>query len=317
MNILYAADDKFSRMLGVSIYSLLKQHQGKEVNVFVLDSDVTENNKKIINQLFNNKKHQIFWLTAKFDLSSDVSADRGSIAQFTRLFFDQILPEKVSRVLYLDCDTFIVNDLSSLYGTELNGKVGMLAEDPFSAPYRNLLHLPREAKMYNSGVMLLDRYKYEQDNYDQKIRSVINAYGRKIIQGDQGILDIVFQDNVKVMGPRYNLISSYYEFSYSELKKYRHMINFYSKDEIQASKKAPAVIHFTSDFLNTRPWLAGSQHPYVEQWRTVEKKVWGNNVFLSANSRLGKVFKALPRQMALQVFGFLQGYVRPLWYRLK
>src|SRR5699024_9389851 len=139
----------------------------------------------------------------------------------------------------LDCDTFIVKNLSELYMTDFEEKVAILAKDPFSQAYRSLLNLPRKAEMYNSGIMLLNRGKYQQDCYDQRIQKVINKYVHKLIQGDQGILDVVFQGNVKIMDPRFNLISSYYEFSYSELKKYRHMVNFYSSSEIKEAQNNP------------------------------------------------------------------------------
>lgn len=317
MNILYASDDKFARILAVSIYSLLEHHKGQRISVYILDSGITSDKRKIINSLFKEKVHQIFWIMIDLNLEKKVGSDRNSNAQFSRLFFDKFVPKDVLRILYLDCDTFIVKNLSELYMTDFEEKVAILAKDPFSQAYRSLLNLPRKAEMYNSGIMLLNRGKYQQDCYDQRIQKVINKYGHKLIQGDQGILDVVFQGNVKIMDPRFNLISSYYEFSYSELKKYRHMVNFYSSSEIKEAQNNPVIIHFTSDFLNYRPWFMGSQHPYTQKWRKIEKKIWGNNLLISSNSKMGKLFRILPRKLSLQIFGQLQGYVRPWLYYLK
>lgn len=317
MNILYAADDNFARQLGVSIYSLLSQHVDKKVNVYVLDSKINKKNKMIIDRLFKKDNHRIFWITSDFGLNNNISADRGSYAQFSRLFFEQVLPENIEKILYLDCDTLIVDDLSSLYQEDLTEKVALIAKDPFSVGYRKVLKIPKEADMYNSGVILFNRRKYEEGNYSQRCREIINCYGKKLIQGDQGILDVVLQNKVKIMHPRYNLISSYYEFTYSELKKYRHMTNFYLPDEIQNGLKKPVVIHFTSDFLDNRPWLVNSLHPYATQWRELEVHIFGNNRLISSKSKIKKIFNFFPRILSIPMFGLLQGYFRPFIYMIK
>lgn len=317
MNVLYAADNNFVRQLAVSIYSLLKTHGNKKISVFLLNSGISEQNKKIINKLFNGDNHKIFWIVPEFSKRNEVNSDRGSDAQFLRLFFDQYLSKDVKRILYLDCDTLVIDDLFPLYNVDLKEKVAVIAKDAFSYEYRKVMKISKNAEMYNSGVILFDRQKYQQGNYRERCYSVIDTYGKKIIQGDQGILDIVLQKKVKIMEPRYNLVSSYYEFSYAELKKYRHMVNFYNSEEIKNGIKNPAIIHFTSDFLDNRPWFINSEHPYASQWRTIEYRIFGNNSLSVSRSKLKKFFNFLPRNLSISLFGVLQAYIRPMTYRFK
>lgn len=317
LNILYASDNGFARILAVSIASLLKQNIKSVINVYVLDSGISSAYKEVIANMFSSDKHNIYWIRTKSGLNENVKIDRGSEAQFSRLFLDYYLPKAVKRVLYLDCDTYILEDLSEFYEEKFNKNVAIIGKDPFSKKYRHLLHLPQDAEMYNSGIMLIDRERYHNKGYEQKCLDVINRYGNTLIQGDQGILDIVFQNNVKILNPRFNLISSYFEFSYSELKNYRHMNNFYSHDEIKNGMASPAIIHFTSDFLNNRPWFKDSKHPFTGQWRQIEMNIFGDNRLEKSKSRLGLIFYFLPRSLAIKILGVLQAYVRPFLYSLR
>lgn len=317
MNILYTSDNNYARILAVSIYSLLETNGQHEVNVYILASYISKGKKKQITSLFTNPKHHVTWFDVKPEVEYAVTADRGSVAQFSRLFFDRYLPQEVQRILYLDCDTLIMDNLAELYQMDFENYVALMAKDPFSKIYRRALNLPQYAEMYNSGIMLLNRKKYHQKNYFQRCLDVIAEQGKKIIQGDQGVLDIVLQNDVKPLDPRFNVISSYFEFSYDELRHYRHMTKFYSKQELEQAIQAPVIVHFTSDFLDNRPWLGCLDHPYARTWLTLEEKIFGKNELWESSSKLRKVFYFLPRQLAIRVFGLLQGYIRPWLYQLK
>ncbi|MDG2982021.1 glycosyltransferase family 8 protein [Latilactobacillus curvatus] len=315
MNILYSADDNFARILAVSISSLLNQHQNIAVNVFVLDNGISEENKDRIHSLFQIDKHSLYLI--KSEEIVDIVADRGSVAQFSRLFFNEYLPEFVDRILYLDCDTLIVNSLQSFYLMDMKEKMIILAKDPFSKRYREFLNIPRKADMFNSGVMLIDRNEWNRFEITKKIEKTISLYNGKIIQGDQGIIDIISQEKYGILSPRYNVISSYYEFSYNQIEIYRKPVNFYTESQIEDAIENPSIVHFTSDFLNNRPWLAGSVHPYKNQWQSLEMKIFKNNSEWQAKNNAKKIFNYLPEIIAIRVFGILQAYIRPLIFKLK
>lgn len=89
---------------------------------------------------------------------------------------------------------------------------------------------------------------------------------------DQGVLNHVLNGKILQISPRYNLYAALYDFSYENLIRYRKPNFFYTKEEIQTAKEHAAVVHFTSSFLSLRPWVAGSRHPYAEQWLQIKKQ---------------------------------------------
>lgn len=315
MNILYSTDNNFAKIMAVSIQSPLNNHKGIKVNVYVLDSGISELNKTKIDSLFMSDKHKLHII--KNNSIVDVVADRGSMAQFSRLFFDQYLPDTVRRVLYLDCDTLVLDELTSFYYMDMKEKMIVLAKDPFSKGYRSFLRLEKNADMFNSGIMLIDRDKWNELNTTERIKKAIDMYNGKIIQGDQGIIDIVSQENYIVLNPEYNVISSYYEFNYKQLNVYRKPVNFYTDKQIKYAVENPKIVHFTSDFLNNRPWIKGSNHPFRKEWQLKEREIFGSNSVQTKSNKVKKIFEHFPKVITISFLGILQAYVRPLIFKLK
>lgn len=111
-NIVYASDDGFAEVLGVSIISLYANNKEMDdINVFVLDSGISaENKRKLISISKEYNRRKIEFISAKNIseiLKLDVKTDRGSLSQYARLFISSSLPKTIERVLYLDCDIVI------------------------------------------------------------------------------------------------------------------------------------------------------------------------------------------------------------------
>ena len=107
--VVYASDDNFSSIMGVSITSLLENNKLKCIDITILDSGISPKNKNKINELVSRYRNVKIRFILMNDLESrlgvNLSTDRGSLSQFSRLFISSIFNEYEGRVLYLDCDT--------------------------------------------------------------------------------------------------------------------------------------------------------------------------------------------------------------------
>ncbi|MGO2195902.1 MAG: glycosyltransferase [Lactococcus lactis] len=95
--------------------------------------------------------------------------DRGSISQYYRLFIADIFKGYNGRVLYLDCDTVIVDDIQELMTLDLSNNVIAALKDAFSRHYRKNIELKDNDIMFNSGVMLIDLKKWREENIENRI----------------------------------------------------------------------------------------------------------------------------------------------------
>lgn len=126
-NIVYAVNNDFCEVMGVSIASLLENNSEilKNLRITILSSNIIDENKKKIEQIFIKFGAATpRWVDAtdtETRLRYRVTLDRGSISQYSRLFIDGIFDNSVSRVLYLDADTVIENSIKELWDLDLEG----------------------------------------------------------------------------------------------------------------------------------------------------------------------------------------------------
>ena len=88
-HIVYASDDKFVEILGVSLVSLYENSKDMDsIVVYVLDSGIGKQNKdRLLSVSRNYKRNEIRFIPAKNiseKLSMNVAADRGSLSSHRR-----------------------------------------------------------------------------------------------------------------------------------------------------------------------------------------------------------------------------------------
>lgn len=328
LHVVYASDDKFSDILGVSLTSLYENNKEMEqVTIYILDSGIGEENKDKLKSLsIKYKRKNIQWIEAKNItkvLGMDVAVDRDSLSQYARLFVSSVLPEELERVLYLDCDIIVASGLEELWNLDMQGKTIAALNDAFSKWYRMNIDLQPKDIMFNSGVMLIDLKKWKEQKVEDRLMEFIGRKKGKIQQGDQGALNAVLSYDTYCFEPRFNSVTIYYDFSYEELLVYRKPPEFYTEKEIRRAVTEPVLIHFTTSFLSRRPWIEGCQHRYVSEWmKYKEMSPWKAEKMREYKKPSGikgmyvRATKRMPRKMMIELSGLLQAYGRPIVNRL-
>ena len=106
MNIVLASDDNYVPLLTISIVSFLENNQNdfEEINVFILNDGITNQNiEKINNRLNKYDCHVSFIKTKNIENlnSKIVSLERDNISSFTtysRLFISSLIPNNIDRI---------------------------------------------------------------------------------------------------------------------------------------------------------------------------------------------------------------------------
>lgn len=320
-NIVYTTDDNFCSVMGVSILSLFENNKkAPEIKLTIIESNVSLQHKEQINMICSNYGRSLPEWCKSIDitkkLNMEVSVDRGSLSQYSRLFLNNFVDESIDRVLYLDCDTVIVGDLSDLWNLDLKNNVVGALKDAFSIYYRKNIDLEDNAIMFNSGVMLIDMNKWRNFNIEQQLFEFIDKKRGKVQQGDQGVLNAVLSDVTLPILPEYNAVSIFFEYSYNELLRYRQPVNFYSKKEIESSLEKVKIMHFTSAFDTIRPWFKNSNMRNRDVWfKYFKKSPWKDQPLKKEMTLLKSIIlfirASLPRRMFIDLFRLFQIYGRP------
>lgn len=326
-HIVYASDDKFSEIMGISLISMFENSKDmKQIIVHILDSGISAENKVKLESICERyNRNAPVWITAKNisqELKIDVSVDRGSLSQYARLFISSVLSEEIERVIYLDCDIIINKSIRELWNMDMHGKTIAALKDAFSSHYRANINLKPDDIMFNSGVMLVDLNMWKKQNVEGRLLSFISAKQGKIQQGDQGALNAVLSRDTYCFEPRFNSVTIFYDFNYEEMMIYRKPPDFYSKEQIRDAVENPVIIHFTTSFLSKRPWIKGCKHKYVGEWIKYKSiSPWADTELWDDNSSpfkkiTMKFFEMLPRKFAIHFAGVMQAYARPFINKL-
>lgn len=322
-HIVYASDDGFSEILGISLTSLFENSKDMErIVVYILDSGIREENRKKLEIVCKQYGRCLpVWIPAKNireELSIDVAVDRGSLSQYARLFLSSALPKELKRVLYLDCDILINHSIRELWNLDLHGKTIAALMDAFSKNYRININLRPDDMMFNSGVMLIDLDKWKEQKIEEKLMEFIVKKNGKIPQGDQGALNAVLSHDTYCFEPYFNAVTIYFDFSYDEILIYRKPPKFYNREQIRKAVDDPTIIHFTTSFLSRRPWVEGCKHKYVGEWMKYKKlspwaddELWAYKKLTGLKGFYITVTHYLPRRFMVHVSGLLQAYGRP------
>ena len=315
--VLYASDDTFAQVLGVSLVSLYRSNTDmKDIILYILDGGMAEENKKKIEAVCKSFNRSFpVWIDAS-DISRilgiAVKTDRGSVVQFARIFISHYAD--AGRIIYLDCDVLIRKSIRELWTMDLQGKTIGAMRDAFSRYYRKNIGLQSDEEIFNSGVMVIDLERWESLDVKDRTLDVFKTRNGKVIMGDQGALNAALHGDVTWISPKYNAVTIFFDFSYREMIRYRQPPAYYSEQEIFQAVEDPAIVHFTVSFLSYRPWEKGCRHRYAEEWLLCKAmSPWKDEpLCLARKSKVSKFLASLPRPMMLFLASILQVYVRPI-----
>jgi lipopolysaccharide biosynthesis glycosyltransferase len=121
-------------------------------------------------------------------------------AALGRLHVAAVLPEEVTRAVYLDADTLVLGDLTDLIDVDLGGRaVGAVINEvgadrswtlADTAVYSD--HGAEPPGYFNSGVLLIDMDRWRADGVTEQATRIYQRYGQQLRTHDQDILNIIF-----------------------------------------------------------------------------------------------------------------------------
>ena len=190
MNIVYSSSDSYCEIAGISMLSLLENNSSvRELNVYLIDNGISVENKKRLEDMFKSFGREIHYLQP-LDIESfaktKINIGRWNISTFYRLFLSTMLPE-LDKVLFIDCDTLVLEELSDLWNMDFKDKWVYGVDDCRGAAYRTNIGLEPEDNYINNGVLLMNLAAWRENNVEQRFL--------QFIHDNQGDITFVDQDD--------------------------------------------------------------------------------------------------------------------------
>ena len=256
-HILYATDKNYCELCAVSLYSLLSKYSGAVV-VHIIESSLEERKEDLIKvaKMFNS---DIDFIPIE-DISrrlveADIPPYRGGYSPYARFFISDYVDE--GRVLYLDCDTIVKEDLFPIVHYDLKGNaIGAVIDQ--STSYANILigHTKRD-KYFNSGVLLFDAEKCREINVPEKFLSAVRSIdlANTFLGADQEIMNVAFYNGITTLPVGANMLFTVRFFNTKQIYSVssKDASCYYSESEFNEGNKKPLVIHFAGG-APYQPW---------------------------------------------------------------
>lgn len=171
---------------------------------------------------------------------------------FFRLELPELLPD-LNRLIYLDCDVVVLDDISKMWKLDLNGHPLGAIGDRVGLDRRRNMNLKPE-RYFNAGVLLMDLELMRQREAVKKYNQLWLSKESEIKVADQGLLNLFFTDDFAMLPQKWNIINSVY--------RNPPVPGMYSVDEVVEAIKDPGIVHFTGSH---KPWLLRKRfhHPYA------------------------------------------------------
>jgi len=279
MNILYSCDDKYSPYTGVSITSLFESNKElDEINVYVLGLGLSELNLMKFKKLEETYSRRITIIDAKE--IDDYLAERGaklwhsSRATFFRLFVQQVLPDDVENILYMDSDIVIVDSLAELENFEFEeNKACAMTYLRLFEGYNKYIGLKENDKCYATATLFINMPNWRKLNCHERIMNNIDKGYARFYAVDVDLASHTLQENIQLLPAKYSVVPDWVEFGHpSNLLYYcdADEKNYYSVQELEDAVSNPVILHCASG--NTFvPWVKGSKHPFKQEWEAYKK----------------------------------------------
>ncbi|GAB7140481.1 glycosyltransferase family 8 protein [Deferribacterales bacterium RsTz2092] len=257
--VVFVADDNYAPYLGVAISSFVSNASVQNTyNIYIVHDGISDGNRELLETL-SDYNVQIDFIDARPFVASygldQLNITCYPLAIYYRFFLPQILPE-LDKVLYLDTDVLILDDVVELYNIDIgNNYIGVVldalsrrpASSSFAKYCRKILNIASHKTYFNSGVLLMNLAKMRTDDMTTKLVATQKKM-RNARFPDQDTLNIVFEGKTSFLPDGWNV---------------------QAKEFYPASLQIPSIVHYAT---NNKPWaIKNPRDNLLLWWQQAEK----------------------------------------------
>lgn len=269
--IVFATDDNYVPLLSVAIRSILDNACNDNFYmIYILNTELSKDNVDKINK-FNCEIMQIEYVNVaermeKINKDKIHLRDYYTKAIYYRIFIADLFPQ-YEKILYVDCDVVLLEDISKLYNHSIEDNIfiavheeTMSIMDVFGNYSEKFLGVKRE-NYFNSGLLLINIQKYVEEKIEEKFINFMHKYKFEVAP-DQDYLNYLCKDKVKYVDVGWN------KTPFSE------EINPFEESNVK-------LVHFK---LNFKPWLYYGVRYEDYFWKYAKKTPYYNQLLSMRNS---------------------------------
>jgi len=210
--IFYICDNKYMRYINVSIKSIIENcNPDRNYEIHVLHTDITEETIRRT-RLIETENVKIYFddVTDKFNAIKEklFVRDYYNMSTYYRFFIADMFP-KLDKVIYIDGDTVVVDDIAKLYDIDLEGNIiagaheqAFVQVDLYGRYIEEVLGISRYETI-NAGVMLIDTKAFREEHILETFVEMLGEY-KFVVTQDEDYLNVICNGRIKFLDLEWN-----------------------------------------------------------------------------------------------------------------
>lgn len=234
MLIVTGSDDNYSA--GVMVLIASAAFHNPNARFAVLDMGITPENRIRIDALARRLNISIKRIEVKSDAFDHISVSRSHLTRSTylRLLIPKLLPDE-NRVIYMDCDMVVMDDLTLLENLELGNAIIAAVPCPSPDPQEVAATGHIVGTYINAGLLVMNLPVWRRENISGECVALLSDRENPLMSEDQSAINIVAKGRTLYVDKRYN--------TYSDPGAYKRISDF---------PENTAVVHYV---VNNKPWV--------------------------------------------------------------
>lgn len=259
IHVAACCDDNYVPYAAVMMLSALKATPNANIHFHLIDSGIDAVNLKSLKTAIQSRGGKVSVYTPDDSLYDGLPTHRYGPAVYQRINLPEYLPVSISRVLYIDSDTLIMENLNALWQTDLKGNP-VAAVENYSPKACKDISFGRQ-EYFNSGVLLIDMDKWRQESLHIQVNNFAREHAAGLQFVDQCSLNAVLRGRWTRLPAKWNQQSDIFKV----MTKYADGCS-YGAEELREAFSAPGIVHFTG---KKKPWKVYCFHPFKAVYRDI------------------------------------------------
>lgn len=271
IQILCALDANYLPQLRVLLTSIRLNNPGETFGLYLMHSGLPECELEGLERWCGEagwEFHSVSVDAALFD-GAPVTAQYPR-EMYYRLLAGQMLPESLSRVLYLDPDILVINPLRELWETDMQGNMFAAAAHTGKTELANnvnRIRLGTDHDYYNSGVLLIDLERCRSEVAPDELFAFVREHRRELVMPDQDLLNAVYGDSILPLDDAL--------WNYDARNFNNYMLRSAGEQDMDWVMENTAILHFCG---KAKPWKPNYIYRFGVLYRHYERlaeRAWG------------------------------------------
>ncbi|MCH5229296.1 MAG: glycosyltransferase family 8 protein [Muribaculaceae bacterium] len=265
IDIAFCVNNEYVKYMCVTIISILENNHENFINFHILTDYISKKNYKKIKEILDAHQNCCLKIYEVEDsILKGLKTLDWTIHAWYRILIPLILPKEINKILYLDADTLILNNLDNLFKINMQNKSVAGVMDIVNFKDINIFDklgfINRDIYIC-SGVLLMNLEFWRSNDLTKRIIEWAHLNKNILKFPDQDSINIICKDSKIVLPLQYGILNEFFKWDI-----------FYSDKLINQIKDCinnPIIVHYTC-----KPWHKDAEiHIYYSQWMYYNNKL--------------------------------------------